>query len=312
MSTNTFTREASAPVSSDEKHWHALTADRMDVRQRRVLASQAVHDVYTPLVGQIKAHLYAGCSECGIPLPTHFAILGPGYDSFHLSETLARDLNLSAISLEKVVPVDGVQAFGAALWEKTDSHFNFLPRGRREWLKTLQEKLARLQTKLSPGLGTSSMGTAREMKWVGAGALAVVLMVGYPTMQRFGASHEVEGVRTELEGLKSERERIQKGKDREAGFDKKMQMVKQIEAKREVLSPSMRELFAILPAEIKLQSLSFKSNVFTLKGLSHSEVAIEQFLKSALGLKTLVDPTPIGISRDKDGTTFELTLRMRG
>jgi Tfp pilus assembly protein PilN len=90
-----------------------------------------------------------------------------------------------------------------------------------------------------------------------------------------------------------------------------MAMVKQIEGKRLALSNAIRELISILPGEVKLQSLGFKEHTFTLKGQSLSQTAIESFLKAALSLKYLTDPTPIGISRDKNGIAFELTFRFR-
>lgn len=300
--------------NSDSRQGGVLGADPIEVRERKILANQAIHDVYVPLGQQVKAQLFAACNEHGIAPPTHFAVVSVGANLFHLVESLSVDLALEPIAIEKVIPTDGVAALGAAMYDKAALKLNFLPRGQAENLRAFKEMIAKLKEKLpKKSLIELPPGTSATVMTAGLVGGIVVLggMIGYPIWQRSRVEKVLETRKKDLAALKDEKEKSARNKLREELADRKIALVKVVAGKRPAMTKALSELFGVLPPEIKLQSLAFRETIVTLKGVSRNANAVQTFLKNALSLKLLKDPTPIGLKRDKEEIEFELTFKFR-
>lgn len=307
-------REAIMPKSGAEREWRVLPSDPIELRERKLLVHQAIHDVYVPLAQQIKTELYAACNQHGVSLPTHFAVVTPEPNLFHITENLAHDLSLQSIPVEKYFPVEAFGAVGAALWDRPQPKLNLMPKGQGEWLKSIKEQWAALAAKIAPaGLNVGLEGLPVGMGGILAGAAVVLaLMCSLPIYKRWQVENKVETLRAEIKRVEEEKKKIALNRLREETVEKKHALVKQIELKRLSMGKAIKELFSVLPNTVKLQSLAFKSKVLTLKGQAKDPAAVEAFLKSSFNLRYLVDPTPVSIKRAKAGAEFELTFRFRG
>ena len=307
-------REATMPAGSAPKSWLNITTEDIEIRERKVLANQAVHDIYVPLVQQIKTQLFAICNEHEIPPPTHLGVLTGGTNVFHLVDSLAADLGLKLINTESYFPSDTAAAFGATLWPGKEARLNFMPATKTEALRAMGELVKNLRMSFSKGGGLKDKLPSLpegSTPIYAAGAAVLGLAIGIPVWQRMQVSKRVEAARAEMASLAGDRERIKKGQERETGIDRKMAMVRAIETNSVSMSRAIHELISVLPADIKLQTLAFRDRVLTLKGQSQSPDAVQGFLKSALEFRFISEPTPVGIRRDKDGIEFELTFKVR-
>ncbi len=287
-----------------------LKLESVETRERRLNADQAIHDVYIPFAQQIKTQLFAACNEQGLSLPTHFALVASGANLFQMVESLAHDLSLTPIQLE--LPSEAVGAYGAALYEEVGLHLNILPRGRGEVVKSFREWLRSSWTKFSPAQSLSDAIPLNAGVLFGIPFLILVGLAAIPVVQRWKASTRLSLAKNEFREMESAKKQITQGKDREALYDKKAQLIKQIELKQYRISSALRELFTAIPPAIRLKSLSFKDGVMTLKGVTTEPSAVESFLKATMDLRLLVEPTPVDVHRDKKNTTFELTFKFRG
>lgn len=312
------------PPPVDNQDSPVLGANTVEVRERRVLANQAIHDVYVPLGQQLKTQLFSGCNENGIAPPTHFCLVSVGASLFRITESLSADLGLKAIPVEQLVPVEGVAALGATLSEKNDLKINLMPAGSEEAMRNIKDSLKNFKTLLAnikrirPTTKISLGGSLDRFSFVNPKVMAVlggVAIMGalafYPLYKRMGTTKQLQEKKREIATLGSLKEFIDASRKKEQLADKKMNLVKVIEGRSWAMSSALKEVFSILPAQIQLKTLSYRDNVLTLKGLSNSPETVNEFLKSALTLRLLMDPTPVKISKNDRNVEFELTLRFR-
>lgn len=307
-------------VSTREAHPNPDTASGasagdavpLQKRERQLHTNQAIHDVYIPFAQQIRTQLFSACNEQGITLPTHFALVAAGANLFQMMESLAYDLSLSPVRLGAELPSEAVGAYGTALYDDSGLVVNALPRGKGEWVRSAREAVRAALSRLSPAQGLSDAIPMNIGVLLGIPALILVALAAVPFYQRWKVSARLEHAKREQASLEADKKQIQQGKDRESLYDRKMQLIGQIELKQWRISSALKELFSTIPPAIRLQSLTFKDGIFTLKGLTKEPVAVESFLKAAIDLRLLVEPTPVDVHRDKKQTTFEITFRYKG
>ncbi len=312
------------PPPVDSQDSPVLGANTVEVRERRVLANQAIHDVYVPLGQQLKTQLFSGCNENGIPLPTHFCLVSVGATLFRITESLSADLGLRALPVEQLVPVETVAALGATLTEKTDLKVNLMPAGSEEAMRNLKDSFRNFRNltsnlkKLRPTTKISLGATLDRFSFVNpkvafafVGVILVCGAIAYPMYSRMQTTKELQEKKRELATLGPLKDFISKARSKEALADKKMNMVKIIEGKSWQMSHALKEMFSVLPAQVQLKSLSYRDSTLNLKGLADGPETVQEFLKSALTLQLLTDPTPVKISRKDKNVEFELTFRFR-
>ncbi len=312
------------PPPVDNQDSPVLGANTVEVRERRVLANQAIHDVYVPLGQQLKTQLFSGCNENGIDLPTHFCLVSVGATLFRITESLSADLGLRALPVDQLVPVETVAALGATLSEKNDLKINLMPAGSQEAMRNMRDSLKNFKTlfsnlkRLRPTTRISLGGTLDRFSFVNPKVLAVLggililgALAGYPIWARMGTTKQLQEKKREIATLGPLKDFIENARKKEALTDKKLSLVKVIEGRSWQMSSALKELFSVLPSQIQLKSLAYRDNVLTLKGLSNSPETVQEFLKSALTLRLLIDPTPVKISRNDRNVDFELTFRFR-
>jgi len=290
----------------------ATDALPLEKRERQLNTNQAIHDVYIPFAQQIKTQLFSACNEQGIALPTHFALVASGANLFQMMESLAYDLNLTPIRLGAELPPEAVGAFGTALFDDSGLQVNALPRGKGEWMRTARETIRNGLGKLAPAQSLSDAIPMNVGVLFGIPVLVLIALAIVPFYQRWKISARLSQLRLEQVTLEADKKQIQQGKDRESLYDRKMQLIGQIELKQWKISSALKELFTTIPPAIRLQSLTFKDGIFTLKGITQEPHAVEAFLKAAIDLRLLVEPTPVDVHREKKQTVFELTFRYKG
>ncbi len=310
------------PVAGSESP--VLGANTVEVRERRVLANQAIHDVYVPLGQQLKTQLFSGCNENGIPLPTHFCLVSVGATLFRITESLSADLGLRALPVEQLVPVETVAALGATLSEKTDLRVNLMPAGSEEAMRNLKDSFRNIRglitriknirptTKLSLGATLDRFSFVNpKVITAGLGLLLAAGAIAYPLYSRMQTTKELQEKKREISTLGPLKDFINQAREKEGLADKKMNLVKIIEGKAWQMSSALKELFSVLPNQIQLKSLAYRENILNLKGQTNSQETVQEFLKSSLTLRLLTDPTPVTISRKDKVVEFELTFRFR-
>ena len=310
------------PVDTGESP--VLGANTVEVRERRVLANQAIHDVYVPLGQQLKTQLFSGCNENGIPLPTHFCLVSVGATLFRITESLSADLGLRALPVEQLVPVETVAALGATLSEKNDLKVNLMPAGSEEALRNLKDsfrnirgvvqrvKSIRPTTKISLGATLDRFSFVNpKVAMAGVGVMLAGGVIAYPIYMRMQTTKALQEKKRELATLGPLKDFISKARAKEGLADKKMNLVKIIEGKAWEMSSALKELFSVLPNQVRLKSLAYRGDILNLKGETDSQETVQEFLKSSLTLRLLTDPTPVKISRKDKNVEFELTFRFR-
>ncbi len=270
--------------------------------------TEKLTDAYVPFAQMVKTQLYSGCNEWGVPLPSHFAIVGSGARQFTAADTLGSDLALTPLPFDSVVPVDLVAAVGASLWEKEGTKFNFLPGTSGQTLQMLKETFQKLKLAISE---KSSRIEANKVA-VGLASTAVLLALCiFPIWNRSRTSRLLDEAKAERVKLASLEKRIKESRAREQAFDRKVALVKLMESKRTQLSRAVKEVVSMIPHEIRLESLSYRDNQLLLKGLVSHQTVLENFLRSALTLRLLEEPTLVNIKAEKEKTLFDVNFKLR-
>jgi hypothetical protein len=285
-----------------------------DIRVRRLLAKQAVYDVYVPFAQQVKTHLYATCNEYGISLPTHFAVLGSGASLFGITESLAADFGLKNVLTEPYFPTELAVAFGSMSQEKGALRLDLLPRGKKQVMKGLQEGLKNVRSKFQQKEFLSADQTGLPFLTPGRLGVAVAILgalASIPIVQRLQTSSELSYRKEELKKLLTRKEHIDKSKSREVEYEKRVGLQKLIEPKRILLSRAMKEIISVRPAPIKLESVSFKGQTLIVKGKAQTPLDVQNYLKAAQTLVYLSEPTPVGVTQEPHFTKFEISFRVR-
>lgn len=263
---------------------------------------QAIHEMYAPLIQQIKTQLISVTNEKNVALPKYFCFVSESNLLPDLTLDMARDLKMVPIRL-KGLPSSALSAIGVLLPREPSARANFMSRislwNRFESLlprKKLQLRF-NLKEQMSPLLWALMIG--------------LLPVFGYPLYQKNRLERLLLLKKSEWSLLEAEKEKLKQFQAREVLVDRKEKVIKRILSQQLRADRAVAEVFGILPADIQLQSLTLKNDSLLLKGFAKNAHPVKKLLESASQLKHLHDPIPSGIRREKRGTEFEVSLRFR-
>lgn len=303
----------------DPKRLVIAPNDSPDIRMKKVLANQAIFTLFVPFSQQIKMSLYKACSDFNIPLPKHFAVMGPGSNLFRITDSLEMDLNLKALHLPEGLEPEMAAAFGAALWDRNDLRVNHLPASGGELLERLKdlggiakEQLAKLIPQGSrEAIAGAALGNFNPLKVLGFGGLVALLAISYPIWQRSSATRELASAKAQLEALGSKKEELLKFSERQNQFEKKLILKKLLEKHRSHVGDIMKEVLFNLPNTVRLTSLNFRDTSLLLKGVARTQTDLEAMLELYSKLEKVKEPEPLSIRRTENTVGFEVRLKVK-
>lgn len=290
--------------------------DSKEIKQQKILANQAIFSLYVPFAQQIKFQLFSSCAENEIEIPTHFTVLGPEANLLRIAESLEMDLGISALPFSGWIEPEMAAAAGAALWDRHEIRVNCLPRGKgeviqiaREFFSGAKDKWGKLLPKRAPKEYALSATSFHPLKIFVILLLVLGVLSVLPIWKRISTSRNLSKRQTELKTLMPQQEKLEAFMKRRQALDKKMALGKAIGSKQAKVGLLFKEVLFNLPKEIRLNSISFRDNTLSVKGISRTQEDFEKFLELVSGFKYLTDPTPLNIRRENKATAFELVFK---
>ena len=267
-----------------------------------------------PFIHQIKTQLYAMCNEFGVPLPTHFILLGAATLLDGFIDCIAREINITPIAFDNLFPTEAIVAVGGMIQRKSSFRVNFFPSRKKLLWKSIGSGLKRMRFRSLVGPGFNPLERIRSFgnfAKIGFVAIPLLAVASFPFIDRMRAEKWIKSEKQEFEKVATYKSIIEKAEQREIDYDRRTALIKLIREKKYNISSAIKELISIVPTNMKIQALQLKNGALTIKGIAKSHTQVQEYLKQAENFRFLSEPLPIAMVESKEGASFEISFKVR-